>query len=162
MTVTEKDDVITFGKALIHKEHPGNPLVTIVGQYIGLIIASMANGHYLYSEGMEPPELLGYDSCLVAYLPDLPYQEGVHISPIHEEGPKSTELVEYKSDNSASMDHHVYMVDVGGGADGHRLNECLQDISRNELLADARAEEETQRAAWRQKNAERLWQNCLN
>jgi hypothetical protein len=75
MTALEQDDAITFGKALIHDEHPGNQLVTIVGQYIGITIASMPNGHYLYSEGMEPPELLGYDSHLVAYLPDLPYQD---------------------------------------------------------------------------------------
>ena len=34
---------------------------------------------------LEPPELLGLDACLVAYILNLPYQEEHQLSPIHEE-----------------------------------------------------------------------------
>ena len=124
---------------MIHDEHPGNQSVTIVGQHLGLTIATTPNVHYLYWEGMEPLELFGYDSRLVAYLLDLPYQEGIQLSPIREEG---TELVELTSDNSVSTDHHIFMVQSGHGANGPHNEERLEDIEEDKLSANAGQEDE--------------------
>ena len=102
----------------------------------------MPNVHYLYWEGMEPLELFRYDSHLVAYLLDLPYQEGIQLSSIREEGPEGTELVELTSDNSVSIDHHIFMAQSGHGANGPHHEERLEDIEEDKLSANAGQEDE--------------------
>jgi hypothetical protein len=49
----------------------------------------------VYWKGIEPSELLDYESRLVAFMQELPFQEGKPLSPITEEGDGSTELLEY-------------------------------------------------------------------
>jgi hypothetical protein len=51
---------------------------------------------------MEPFELLKYNSRLVAFTQDLPFQEGKPLSRIIEEEEGSTELVEYSCDSSCT------------------------------------------------------------
>jgi hypothetical protein len=45
----------------------------------------MPQGHFVYSKGFEPSELLDYESRLVAFMQELPFQEGKPLSPITEE-----------------------------------------------------------------------------
>lgn len=131
-----------LGGLSIYDEEADTQSVTIIGHYLALTIASNPRGHYLYWEGMEPPKLLGYSSQLIAYLPDLPYQEGVHLSPVHGEGPQGTELVEYDSDDATPADHHVYMADIAGGANSPRHLERLEEILMDKLSANVGAEDE--------------------
>jgi hypothetical protein len=49
----------------------------------------------VYLKGLEPSELLEYNSRLVAFMQELPFQEGKPLSSILEEGEGSTELVKY-------------------------------------------------------------------
>jgi hypothetical protein len=56
----------------------------------------------MYRMGFEPSELLDYYSRLVAFMQELPFQEGKPLSPIPEGGEGSTELLKYShtADNS--------------------------------------------------------------
>jgi hypothetical protein len=79
------------------------------GSHLGLTIASTPQGRFVSWKGMEPFELLEYDSRLVAFTQELPFQEGRPLPPITEEGEGSTELVVYSSSGEFSLDRHVYM-----------------------------------------------------
>jgi hypothetical protein len=59
---------------------------------MGLIITSTPQDRFVYWNGLEPSELLDYDSRLVAFTQELPFQEGKPLSPITEEWDVSTEL----------------------------------------------------------------------
>jgi hypothetical protein len=61
---------------------------------------------------MEPSELLEYDSHLVAFTQELPFQEGKSLSSIAEEGEDKTKLVEYSSSGEFSSDRHVFMASL--------------------------------------------------
>jgi hypothetical protein len=45
------------------------------GSHLGLTITSTPQGRFVYRKGMEPSELLEYDSRLVAFIQELPFQE---------------------------------------------------------------------------------------
>jgi hypothetical protein len=79
------------------------------GIHLGLTITSTPQGHIVYWKGLEPSELLDYDSRLVAFTQELPFQEGKPLSPIAEEGDGSTELLEYSHTAYNSPDRQVYM-----------------------------------------------------
>jgi hypothetical protein len=49
----------------------------------------------VYWKGTKPSELLDYDSRFVAFMQELPFQEGKPLSSISKEGDDSTELLEY-------------------------------------------------------------------
>jgi len=127
-----------------------NEPISIIGKHLDLTIASTPQGRFVYWKGMEHPELLGHDARLVAYFPNLPYQDGNQLSPIHEEGARSTEIVTDHSDESYT-DRCVYVADVGGG---HRENELPEVVSADDLTANAGNEDDTQRDARRAKNHE--------
>lgn len=97
---------------------------------------------------MEPPELHGYNTILVACVEALPYQDGSDLSTILEEGTRSTELDTYSTYEFYS-DRHVYVADQGNG---HKDNELPEDVSADELTANAGAKDETQRDARRTRN----------
>jgi hypothetical protein len=63
----------------------------------------------VYWKGLEPSELLEYESRLVAFTQELPFQEGKPLSPIMEEGDSGTELLEYSHTANNSSDRQVYM-----------------------------------------------------
>jgi hypothetical protein len=46
---------------------------TFLGCHLGLTITSMPPGRFVYRKGMEPSELLEYDSCLVAFTQEMPF-----------------------------------------------------------------------------------------
>jgi hypothetical protein len=66
----------------------------------------------VYWKGFEPSELLDYESRLVAFTLELPFQEGKHLSPIAEEGGSSTELLEYSLTANYSPDRQVCMASL--------------------------------------------------
>jgi hypothetical protein len=43
------------------------------GNHLGLTITSMPQGHFVYWNGLEPSELLEYDSRLVAFMQEIPF-----------------------------------------------------------------------------------------
>jgi hypothetical protein len=77
----------------------------------------MPQGRFVYWTGLEPSELLEYDSCLVAFTQELPFQEGKPLSPISEEGEGNTELVEYSHRAETSPDRQVYMASLRNAND---------------------------------------------
>jgi hypothetical protein len=114
----------------------------------------------VYWKGLEPSELLEYDSCLVAFTQELPFQEGKPLSPISEEGDGSTELVEYSQTARNSPDHQVYMSSLRDADDDkpgpEKDAELLADVYADEGTADApRDENKDHRRIQRLKNAKR-------
>ena len=97
-----------------------------------------------------PPELLGQDTRLVAYIPNLAYQEGTHVFPVPKEGMGSTEIVTDYSDESYT-DRHVYMAHV---ASGRWDNELPKVVSADDLSANAGNEDVVQHKAKREKNCQ--------
>jgi signal transduction histidine kinase len=113
----------------------------------------------MYWNGFEASELL-YESCLVAFMQELPFQEGRPLSPIAEEGESSTELLEYSLRANHSPEHQVCMVSLRNMEEdelGTQYdNEQLGDISSDEPTTDAPQDEdeEHRRIRWA-KNAKR-------
>jgi hypothetical protein len=95
----------------------------------------------MYWKGLEPFELLEYDSCLVAFMQELPFQEGKPLSPISEGGEGRTELLEYSHTADNSPDHQVYMASLCNADDDEPGpeydDELLADMSADERMADA-------------------------
>jgi hypothetical protein len=71
----------------------------------------------VYWKGFEPSELLDYESRLVAFMQELPFQEGRPLSPIAEEGETSTELLEYSPTANHSPDSQVCMASLRNAED---------------------------------------------
>jgi hypothetical protein len=59
------------------------------GSHLGLTITSMLQGHFVYWKGLEPSELLEYDSYFVAFMQERPFQEGKPLSPKGERAAQS-------------------------------------------------------------------------
>jgi hypothetical protein len=94
----------------------------------------------VYWKGLEPSELLDYESHLVAFTQELPFQEGKPLSPIAEEGDSSTELLEYSHTANNSPEHQVYMAsvrNVDGDELGPEYDEQLTDVSADKPTANA-------------------------
>ena len=66
-------DTTNFWEAPIIDELRDSELISIIGQHLNFTITSTPQGRFVYWKGMEPPELLGHDTRLVAYVPNLPY-----------------------------------------------------------------------------------------
>jgi hypothetical protein len=101
----------------------------------------MPQGHFVYWKGLEPSELLEYDSCLLAFMQELPFQEGKPLSPISEQGEGSTELVEYSHTAENSLNCQVYMASLRNADDDEAGpeydTELLTDVSADERTMDA-------------------------
>jgi hypothetical protein len=114
----------------------------------------------MYWKGLEPSELLDYDSRLVTFMQKLPFQEGKPLSPITEEGDGSTELLEYNHMANNSPDHQVYISSLRSSDDNELGpeydDEQLADVSADEPTADAPQDEnEEHRRIQRLKNSKR-------
>jgi hypothetical protein len=112
----------------------------------------MLQGRFVYWKGLEPSKLLEYDSRLVAFMQELPFQEGKSLSCISEEGEGSTELVEYSHRAKSSSYRQVYMASLRNADD----TELLADISAHERTVDP-PQDETEEYRWirRLKNPKR-------
>jgi hypothetical protein len=114
----------------------------------------------VYWKGFETSELLDYESRLVAFTQELPFQEGRPLSPIAEEGESSAELLDHSRTANHSPDRQVCMASLHN-AENDELDQQydskqLADVLANEPIADAsQDEDEEHRRIRRVKNAKR-------
>ena len=66
-------DTTNFWEAPIIDELRDSELISIIGQHLNFTITSTPQGRFVHWKGMVPQELLGHDTRLVAYVPNLPY-----------------------------------------------------------------------------------------
>jgi hypothetical protein len=109
------------------------------GPATGLVITSTPAGRFVCWTDRKPADLTGGNSRCVAYLDSLPFQEGTPLAPAEEHTP--TEVATNDS-SLGSPDHQVFMTtNETPGPSGTRLDRYLEDISVDELSANAPAEE---------------------
>jgi hypothetical protein len=124
------------------------------GPAAGLVITSTPAGRFVYWPDHKPADLTGGNSRCVAYLDSLPFQEGTPLAPAGEHTP--TEVA--TSDSSlGSPDRQVFMTtNETPGPSGTVPDQYLEDISADELSADAPADETTaNKDARRERNRKR-------
>jgi hypothetical protein len=120
----------------------------------GLLITSTPTGRFVYWPDRKPVDLTDENSRCVAYLDSLPFQEVTLLAPTEEHTP--TEVA--TSDSSlGSPDHQVFMTtNETPGPSGTLLDRYLEDISADELSANAPADEtDANRDARREGNRKR-------
>jgi hypothetical protein len=130
---------------------------SFLGSFLGLTITSTPQGCFVYWKDFEPSKLLDYESRLMAFTQELPFQEGRPLSPIAE-GESSTELLEYSLRANHSADRQVCMASLHNVEEDERgtqyNNDQLEDIPADEPIANApQDEDEKHRQIRRAKNA---------
>jgi hypothetical protein len=129
-------------------EHP------LSGPASGLVITSTPVGRFVYWPDCKPADLISGDSRYVAYLDSLPFQEGTPLARAHSYTP--TEVASSES-SLGNPDRQVFMA-AGDtpGPSGTAQDKYLEDISADELSADAPADETAaNRDAPRERNRKR-------
>jgi hypothetical protein len=120
----------------------------------GLVITSTPAGRFVYWPDRKPADLISGDSRYVSYLDSLPFQEVTPLARAEEY--TSTEVA--SSDSSlGNPDHQVFMA-AGDtpGPSGVEQDKYLEDISADELSAEAPADEtDANRDARRERNRRR-------
>jgi hypothetical protein len=107
----------------------------------GLVITSTPAGRFVYWPDRKPADLTDGNSCCVAYLDSLSFQEGTPLAPAEEHTP--TEVATTDS-SLGSPDRQVFMTtNKTPGPSGSRIDRYLEDISADELSANAPADETT-------------------
>jgi hypothetical protein len=124
------------------------------GPASGLVITSSPAGRFLYWLDRKPADLARGNSRCVAYLDSLPFQEGTPLAPAGEH--TSTE-VETSDSSLGSPDRQVFMTtNETPGPSGTVLDQYLEDISADELSANAPADKtDANRDARRERNRKR-------
>jgi hypothetical protein len=120
----------------------------------GLVITSTPAGRFVYWIDRKPADLTRWKSRCVAYLDSLPFQEGTPLALAGEHTP--TEVA--TSDSSiGTPDRQVFMTtNEMLGPSGTVLDQYLEDISADELSANAPADEtDANRDARRERNRKR-------
>jgi hypothetical protein len=110
----------------------------LLGPASGPVITSTPAGRFVYWLDRKPADLIDGNSRYVAYLDSLPFQEGTPLGPTEEHTP--TEVA--TSDSSlGTPDRQVFMA-AGEmpGPSGTRPDRYLEDISADELSANAPAD----------------------
>jgi hypothetical protein len=124
------------------------------GPASGLVITSTPVGRFVYWPDRKLADLISGDSRYVAYLDSLPFQEGTPLARANSYTP--TEMA--SSDSSlGNPDRQVFMA-AGDtpGPSGTAQDKYLEDISADELSADAPADEtDANRDAQRERNRKR-------
>jgi hypothetical protein len=124
------------------------------GPASGLVITSTPAGRIVYWPDRKPADLISGDSRYVAYLDSLPFQEGTPLARADSYTP--TEVA--SSDSSlGNPDRQVFMA-AGDtpGPSGTAQDRYLEDISADELSAEAPADEtDANRDARRERNRKR-------
>jgi hypothetical protein len=124
------------------------------GPASGLVITSTPAGRFVYWPDRKPADLTGGNSRCVAYLDSLPFQEGTPLAPAGKHTP--TEVV--TSDSSlGTPNRQVFMTtNETPGPSGTSPDQYLEDISADELSANAPADEtDANRNARRERNRKR-------
>jgi hypothetical protein len=114
-------------------EHP------LSGPASGLVITSTPAGRFVYWPDRKPADLISGDSRYVAYIDSLPFQEGTPLA--RADSHTQTEVASYES-SLGTPDRQVFMA-AGDtpGPSGTAQDKYLEDISADELSADAPADE---------------------
>jgi hypothetical protein len=124
------------------------------GPASGLVITSTPTGRFVYWPDRKPADLISEDSHYIAYLDSLPFQEGTPLARADSYTP--TEVA--SSDSSlGNPDRQVFMA-AGDtpGPSGTTQDKYLEDISADELSAEAPADEtDANRDARRERNRKR-------
>jgi hypothetical protein len=129
-------------------EHP------LSGPASRLVITSTPTGRFVYWPDRKPVDLISGDSCYVAYLDSLPFQEGTPLARADSSTP--TEVASSES-SLGNPDRQVFMA-AGDtlGPSRTALDRYLEDISADELSADAPVDETAaNRDARRERNRKR-------
>jgi hypothetical protein len=124
------------------------------GPATGLVITSTPAGKFVYWPDCKPVDLTDGNSHCVAYLDSLPFQEGTPLAPAEEHTP--TEVATTDS-SLGTPDHQVFMA-AGETPEpsGTRPDRYFEDISTDELSANAPADETTDnKNARRERNRKR-------
>jgi hypothetical protein len=109
------------------------------GPATGLVITSTPAGRFIYWPDRKPADLTDGNSCCVAYLDSLPFQEGTPLAPAEEHTP--TEVATTDS-SLGSLGRQVFMTtNEMSGPSRTRLDRYLEDISVDELSTNAPADE---------------------
>jgi hypothetical protein len=126
------------------------------GPATGLVITSTPAGRFVYWPDRKPADLIDGNSCCVAYLDSIPFQEGTPLALAKEHTPTPTEVATTDS-SLGSPDRQVFMTtNETPGPSGTRLDRYLKDISADELSANAPADETSDdKNAWRERNRKR-------
>jgi hypothetical protein len=124
------------------------------GPATGLVITSTPAGRFVYWPYRKPADLTDGNSRYVAYLDSLPFQEGTPLAPAEEHTP--TEVATTNS-SLGSPDRQVFMTtNETPGPSGTQPDRFLEDISADELSANAPADETTDdKNARRERNRRR-------
>jgi hypothetical protein len=105
----------------------------------GLVITSTPTGRFVYWPDRKPADLTDGNSRCVAYLDSLPFQEGTPLAPAEEHTP--TEVATTDS-SLGTPDRQVFMAaGETPGLSGTRPDRYFEDISADELSANAPADE---------------------
>jgi hypothetical protein len=124
------------------------------GPASGLVITSTPAGRFVYWPDRKPADLISGDSRYVAYLDSLPFQEGTPLTRAEEY--TQTEVASSDS-RLGNLDRQVFMA-AGDtpGPSGTATDKYLEDISADELSAEAPADEtDANRDARRERNRRR-------
>jgi hypothetical protein len=123
------------------------------GPASGLVITSTLAGKFVCWPDRKPADLIDGNSRYVAYLDLLPFQEGTPLSRTEEYSP--TEVA--SSDSSlGNPDRQVFMATGDTPRTSGAQDRYLQDISTDELSAEAPADEsDANRNARRERNRKR-------
>jgi hypothetical protein len=109
------------------------------GPATGLVITSTPAGRFVYWPDRKPADLTDGNSRCVAYLNSLPFQEGTPLAPAEEHTP--TEVATTDS-SLGTPDRQVFMAtNETPGPSGTRPNRYFEDISADELSANAPVDE---------------------
>jgi hypothetical protein len=109
------------------------------GPATGLVITSTPAGRFVYWPDRKPADLTDGNSRCVAYLDSLPFQEGTPLAPTEEHTPIEVETTD---SSLGSPDRQVFMTtNETPGPSGTQPDRFLEDISADELSADAPADD---------------------
>jgi hypothetical protein len=104
------------------------------GPATGLVITSNTAGRFVYSPDRKPADLTDGNSRCIAYLDTLPFQDGTPLAPNEEH--TSTE-VDTTESGLYTPDRQVFMVTGDAGPSETRPDRYLNDISEDEVSANA-------------------------
>jgi hypothetical protein len=141
-------DPIEFESELHTTEEP------LSGPAAGFVITSTPAGRFVYWPDRKPAYLTDDNSCCVAYLETLPFQEGTPLAPIKDKH-TPTEVATTNS-SLCTLDREVFMAVGDAGTSEERPDRYLDDISEDKLIANAPPNETTEdKNAWRDCNKKR-------
>jgi hypothetical protein len=110
------------------------------GPAADLVTTSTPAGRFVYWPDRKPADLTDDNSCCVAYLDTLPFQEGTPLDPIEEHTPTEVETTD---SSLCTPDRQVFMVAGDVGTSKSRLDRYLDGISNDKLSANAPLDETT-------------------